>query len=368
MDNTIVIDYGTETLKAGYANNVPSDDEPRIVTPTCVEVYQGRPANGIGSEVASTSGQIHCPVQAGHIVNFDELESLVYYAVYELLGWRFGEEGSMVIAEPLFTSKAEREQLTQLLFEVFNTNGVFFQDTAALSLYAVGKLAGCVADIGHGKIDIATVSEGAVNYPGARRLAFAGQDLTTYLRELLPPGVQLSPHDVSLLKAQCARVADTASAFDALATQPPQPQTYTLPDGQEITLQGQEYHVGEAVMRPSLLGVDPVGLAESMSDCVHQHPDSGVRKQLMENLYLCGGGSGISNLGNRLLHDIRPLAPSNVNPALVPLPEYMPATTHRFAPWVGGAILAKVVHGQGHFMTKADYEELGPTHVHRKCS
>jgi Actin len=49
------------------------------------------------------------------------------------------------------TSQDDREQLAQLAFEVFNVSGLFFADQALLSLYAVGKSTGLVIDFGHTK-------------------------------------------------------------------------------------------------------------------------------------------------------------------------------------------------------------------------
>lgn len=48
-------------------------------------------------------------------------------------------------------------------------------------------------------------------------------------------------------------------------------------------------------------------------------------------------------------------------------PEYMPENLTKYSAWVGGAILAKVVFPQNQHMTKADYDETGPSVVHRKC-
>lgn len=47
--------------------------------------------------------------------------------------------------------QADREQLTQLMFEEFNMTGFFLCDQPILSLYAVGKITGTVVDIGHAK-------------------------------------------------------------------------------------------------------------------------------------------------------------------------------------------------------------------------
>ena len=45
----------------------------------------------------------------------------------------------------------------------------------------------------------------------------------------------------------------------------------------------------------------------------------------------------------------------------------MPENLTVYSAWVGGAILAKVVFPQNQHVTKADYDETGPSVVHRKC-
>ena len=52
-------------------------------------------------------------------------------------------------------AQAEKERLTQLMFEHFNVEGLFLCDQAVLSLYAAGKLSGCVVDMGHTKVGAA---------------------------------------------------------------------------------------------------------------------------------------------------------------------------------------------------------------------
>ncbi len=44
-----------------------------------------------------------------------------------------------------------------------------------------------------------------------------------------------------------------------------------------------------------------------------------------------------------------------------------PSTVARYAAWMGGAVLSKVVFQQGHAIGKFDYDEVGPAVVHRKC-
>ena len=47
--------------------------------------------------------------------------------------------------------QADREQLTQLLFESFQVEGLFLAEQPVLALYSLGRLAGCVVDVGHDK-------------------------------------------------------------------------------------------------------------------------------------------------------------------------------------------------------------------------
>ena len=108
--------------------------------------------------------------------------NILLYAFNMQLGWQIDEEGSVIMPEPLFTSRvllllqapfslqayladtsslvsdllpcgiqADCEQLTQLMFEEFNMTGFFLCDQPILSLYAVGKITGTVVDIGHAK-------------------------------------------------------------------------------------------------------------------------------------------------------------------------------------------------------------------------
>ena len=50
-----------------------------------------------------------------------------------------------------------------------------------------------------------------------------------------------------------------------------------------------------------------------------------------------------------------------MKPFLASTPEYMPPGTARWAPWIGGAILSKVVFTHNQHVTKVEYQEIGPS-------
>ncbi len=64
------------------------------------------------------------------------------------LGWVEGEEGNLLLGDPILTSRPTREHMATLVFETFNVAGYYVSDQAVLSLYAIGKLNGTVVDVG----------------------------------------------------------------------------------------------------------------------------------------------------------------------------------------------------------------------------
>lgn len=124
------------------------------------------------------------------------------------LGWQIGEEGSVIMPEPLFTPRvgsttcrkgiqtcklltsslpqADREQLTQLAFEEFNMTGFFLCDQPVLSLYAVGKITGTVVDLGHCKTGTVT-DRYLVSQPKQRQACQEGIMNTLLCKSQLTP-------------------------------------------------------------------------------------------------------------------------------------------------------------------------------------
>ena len=116
----VVFDFGSHSFKAGYAYSFPSDEEPRLVRSSQFETVQ--PSASSSSASIADAERIRPTFQRGQIASFEGLESLIHHSLYESLGWPLGGEGgNVVISEPMLTSRAERERLTQLMFEVCYT-------------------------------------------------------------------------------------------------------------------------------------------------------------------------------------------------------------------------------------------------------
>lgn len=357
----VVIDAGSKFLKAGPA--IP-DQAPSMIIPTQMKrmIEDGSSTDGSAFEDITID-----PVVRGFIKDWDAMEDLLHHVLYNGLGWEEGNEGQILFTDPLYTPKALREQLVQLLFETFNVSGFYASEQAVLSLYAVGRISGCTVDIGHGKIDIAPVIEGAVQNIASRRFEIGGTDLTKLLAQELGksnPLVNINLADVEKLKEQLSCCAEDESAYER-TRKSCETEEHTLPDGQVIKVGRERYTVGEALFQPSILGLDAHGIVEQLVRTIST-VSSENHRQLLENTVLCGGTTAMTGFEDRFQKEAS-LCSSSIRPSLVKPPEYMPENLPVYSAWVGGAILAKVVFPQNQHVTKGDYDETGPSIVHRKC-
>lgn len=356
-----MVDAGSRLLKAGPA--IP-DQAPFMIIPTQMKRMVEDGSMGDSSLCEDITVD---PVARGFIRDWDAMEDLLHHVLYTGLGWEIGNEGQILFTDPLCTPKSVREQLVQLMFETFNISGFYASEQAVLSLYAVGRISGCTVDIGHGKIDIAPVIEGAVQHIASRRFEIGGTDLTKLLAQELGksnPLVNISMSDIEKIKEQYSCCAEDELAYSKTKNSC-HIEKHTLPDGQVITIGRERYTVGEALFQPSLLGLDAHGIVEQLVRSIST-VSSDNQRQLLENTVLCGGTASMPGFEERFQKEAG-LCSSAIRPALVKPPEYMPENLTSYSAWVGGAILAKVVFPQNQHVTKADYDETGPSIVHRKC-
>ncbi|KAI4384666.1 hypothetical protein MLD38_002788 [Melastoma candidum] len=358
----VVVDAGSKLLKAGTA--IP-DQTPSLVIPTRMKHF---PEDGAAVDDTLPDEIFVDPIERGFIKDWDAMEDLLHHVLYSGLGWEIGNEGQILFTDPLCTPKAVREQLVQLMFETFNISGFYASEQAVLSLYAVGRISGCTVDIGHGKIDIAPVIEGAVQHIASRRFELGGIDLTKLLEQELKksnPGVHLNIADVERIKEKFSCCAEYETAYAKIMNSNILEEKHTLPDGQVIKIGKEKYTVGEALFQPVILGLESHGIVEQLVRSVVP-VSSENHKQLLENTVLCGGTASMSGFEDRFQKEAS-LSSSAICPTLVKPPEYMPENLTLYSAWVGGAILAKVVFPQNQHITKGDYDETGPSIVHRKC-
>jgi actin len=136
--------------------------------------------------------------------------------------------------------------------------------------------------------------------------------------------------------------------------------SYELPDGQVITIGNERFRCPEALFQPSFLGLEIAGIHETTYNSIMKC-DIDIRKDLYSNIVLSGGTTMYPGIADRMHDEISKLAPQTMKVKIIAPPE------RKYSVWIGGSILASLSTFQQMWISKIEYDEAGPSIVHRKC-
>lgn len=372
MNQPVVIDNGSGTIKAGFAG----DEEPKCIIPN----YVGRPkyvrvmAGGLaGDTFIGRSAQQHrgllsikYPMEHGIVVDWNDMELIWHYIYSKEQLQTFAEEHPVLITESPSNPRRNRERTAEILFETFNVPALFMSMQAVLSLYASGRTTGVVLDSGDGITQAVPIYEGFALPFSIVRTDVAGRDITKFLKFLIrKEGLLLNTtaefEVVKKLKEQaCYVTSSPLRALDDLAaTGDSERMSYTLPDGRSIEIgTSSRIKAPEILFRPDLIGSECEGIHEVLINSIAKS-DLELRKVFLENIVLSGGSTLFRGFGERLLGEVKKASPKS-HIKIFSSPKRLYST------WTGGSILANLDSFKRMCISKREYEEDGQRAIHRK--
>ncbi|CAJ1330264.1 unnamed protein product [Effrenium voratum] len=325
--------------KAGFAG----DDAPRAVFPSIVGMDQKD--SYVGDEAQSKRGvlTLKYPIEHGIVTNWDDMEKIWHHTPWaqgralklkpkdglhasslaeRIIGGRrktplrfynelrvAPEEHPVLLTEAPLNPKANRERMTQIMFETFNVP------------YMMKILT-------------------------ERGYSFT----TTAEREIV--------RDVK--EKLCYIALDFDSEMKAASESSDKEKTYELPDGNIITVGSERFRCPEVLFQPSFVGKEASGIHDTTFQSIMKC-DVDIRKDLYANVVLSGGTTMFVGVGERMTKELTALAPSTMKIKVVAPPE------RKYSVWIGGSILSSLSTFQQMWISKGEYDESGPTIVHRKC-
>merc|ERR1719356_1638129 len=272
----------------------------------------------VGDEAQSKRGvlTLKYPVEHGIITNWDDMEKIWHHTFYNELRVA-PEEHPVLLTEAPLNPKANRERMTQIMFETFNVPAMYVAIQAVLSLYASGRTTGIVMDSGDGVSHTVPIYEGYA-----------------------------LPH--AILRLALAFDAEMASCAQSSAVE----KSYELPDGQVITIGNERFRCPEALFQPSFLGMETAGVHETTYNSIMKC-DVDIRKDLYANIVLSGGTTMYAGIADRMSKEITALAPASMKVKIIARPE------RKYSVWIGGSILSSLSTFQQMWISKQEYDESG---------
>ena len=376
-DDVLLVDIGSSSVKAGFSG----EDSPSSVFPSCIALNGKHPRtlesidNYIPTEKEKVSNDyddygtksLH-PVIRGSVKDWETLEKL-WDATLDNAGILLPEAFPVMIIESPTTTIQDRQNWAELLFEKYKIPSLCFGNSSACTVFASGRTSGLVVDCGAGLTTTVPVFEGLALKHAEICIQHGGQDTTALLKKILiDMNITVELSDAKLLKERFASITPLSTTEES----------FYLPDGRHVTVPSRIFTecttpiFKGSYIPPAGETVHPAAIpAAGITNQIFESwslSDDGIRKDLAQNIILAGGSSFIPGLGDRIEFELTEKINAAFDSKGLPLTNtrVLPSSSfkepgysyqRKFAPWIGGSLVASLENFKNIRITRQEYEE-----------
>ncbi|OOF96429.1 hypothetical protein ASPCADRAFT_206629 [Aspergillus carbonarius ITEM 5010] len=354
--------WAVPDLKQGTISSTSSTTNP-LTQPSHLLRDKGQKECYLGDEVLSELQFLKEHGIRGEL-RYKQIQKIWHEVITNKLHIPIDSQRPILLTESFLYYYPHIEDTAEWIFESLNPPSLCLYPSPVLSLHATGRTAGLIIQAGHRKTDVVAIQDGhPIKW---RQTHTAGDELTHYLiYKLSERGYELHTsvgyEHVRRIKESFCYVPDWGDEYERFTESPKSFQrTYTLPDGQIITIDEERFRTGMAFLDPCTLGLKYASVAAIVFNTM-QNDDKDLRTVLTKNIVLAGGTAHLPGIAQMLKKEVDDM----------PCVEYIPAEIHtppnpHLLAWIGGSMMAEHSSLKERWISRQEYEEFGHSIIKRK--
>ena len=272
-------------------------------------------------------------------------------------------QGSILFTEPIIHNKDQRIDLTKFLFEKYEIGGLFFLNNSVLSSFSYGKSSCVVFDSGHSQSNVVPVHDGMIIKNAINFFNLNGKNIEEIIINDLIKKQYNEWDGFNILQ----KIQILSEIKDMLFTpdENKENKRYVLPDKKIIEINDEFVSNMKLGIKNKLIGNDEHNLKsiifKSISSVLLD-----IKKELINNIFICGGNSLIFN---NYFNDLKDsMARQLVAGTVVKLTTHPSKIERSLASFLGASIISSLNIYKETIVKKEEYEEHGAIVIEKKCA